>query len=374
VYNTIYHRLLIFFGVAGMFMSCYKKSSPTPDFFLGGDLSYVNEVEDCGGVFKEKGQKVEPYKFFADKGSNIVRIRLWHTPDFGNYSNLKDVIRSAQRAKNNNQYFLLDLHYSDSWADPQKQLMPRAWTKIKNLEILGDSVYTYTYSVLSALYLEHLTPEMVQVGNEINIEVMQHPDSTSEGPINWKRNAFLLNKGIAAVRDFNSKNNTKIESMLHVAQPENAGWWFDAAHKNQIGDYQWIGLSYYPKWSKYNMDQLNATIKDLKLKYGKRVMIVETGYPYTSKNFDGANNVLDSGASLDKYPVSPEGQLSYMLDLKNTCKNAGCEGIIYWEPAWISTSCRTKWGQGSHWENATFFDAANGNEALPVFKFFQNQF
>lgn len=372
--NTISKILLLLVITGWSFSACYKKASPAPDFFMGGDMSYANEMIDCGGIFREKGQKVDPYKLFADKGSNIIRLRLWHTPEFGNYSNVKDVIRSIQKAKNNNQYVLLDFHYSDNWADPHKQIMPRAWKKIKDLEVLGDSVYLYTYSVLTTLYLQQLTPDMVQVGNETNIEVMQHPDSASDGPINWKRNVFLLNKGLSAVKDFNTKNNTKIESMLHIAQPENAGWWFEAAHKNQIENYQWIGLSYYPKWSKYNMDQLSSTIKDLKNKYNKRVMIVETGYPYTSTNFDGANNVLDSGASLDKYPVSPEGQLSYMLDLKNICQNAGCEGIIYWEPAWISTSCRTQWGTGSHWENATFFDAANNNEALPVFKFFQTKF
>lgn len=103
-------------------------------------------------------------------------------------------------------------------------------------------------------------------------------------------------------------------------------------------------------------------------------MIVETGYPYSNKEFDKANNMLMGDPALKKYPVSPEGQLSFMLDLKSKCISAGAEGIVYWEPAWISTDCKTQWGVGSHWENAAFFDAANGNEALPVFKYFQSNF
>jgi arabinogalactan endo-1,4-beta-galactosidase len=351
--------------------ACSQKSSPKPNFYLGADLSYVNELEDCGGVYLEKGEKVEPFGYFSKRGSNIIRLRLWHTPEFNKYSSLTDVEKSTKRAKNNNQAVLLNLHYSDNWADPSKQIMPRAWQKVKNLETLGDSVYNYTLSTLIYFQNKGLTPEIIQIGNESNIGIIQHPDSASNGPINWKRNAFLINKGLAAVVDFNQKYGQKVETMLHVAQPENTAWWFKDADSNQVTQYDWIGISYYPKWSKYDLSQLENSMKTLKKNYNKRMMIVETGYPYTAKEFDNANNMLGNDAAIKNYPISPEGQLSFMVDLVKTCKNAGAEGVVYWEPAWISTTCKTQWGTGSHWENAAFFDASNGNEALPVFKFFK---
>ena len=351
--------------------SCSQKASPKPNFYLGADLSYVNELEDCGGIYREKSEKVEPYGYFAQRGSNLIRLRLWHTPEFNKYSSLADVEKSLKRAKNAGQSVLLNFHYSDNWADPSKQIMPKAWQKINNLNTLGDSVYNYTLSTLSYLKSRGLTPEMVQIGNETNIGIIQHPDSASNGPINWKRNAFLLNKGLEAVGFFNQTNSLKVETMLHVAQPENAEPWFKDAYQYEVKNYDWVGLSYYPKWSKYDLNQLENTMKTLKNTYTKRVMIVETGYPYTGKEFDKANNMLGADAALKNYPISPEGQLSFMVDLVKRCKNVGAEGVIYWEPAWISSSCKTQWGTGSHWENAAFFDADNGNEALPVFKFFK---
>ena len=351
--------------------NCSQKASPKPSFYLGADLSYVNELEDCGGIYREKGEKVEPFGYFAERGSNLIRLRLWHTPEFNEYSSLADVEKSFKRAKNANQSVLLNFHYSDNWADPSKQIMPKAWQKINNLNTLGDSVYNYTLSTLNYLKSRGLTPDMVQIGNETNIGIVQHPDSASNGPINWKRNAYLLNKGLEAVADFNKSFNQKVESMLHVAQPENAEWWFKDANANTIKNYDWIGVSYYPKWSKYDLNKLESTLNSLKKSYGKRLMVVETGYPYSALGYDKANNMLGKDAAIKNYPISPEGQLSFMVDLVKACKNAGAEGVIYWEPAWISTACKTQWGTGSHWENAAFFDASNGNEALPVFKFFK---
>ncbi len=371
--STITLRLSLFSALV-LLASCLKSSSPAPSFYLGADMSYVNELEDCGGVFRKNKQPVDPYELFASEGSNIVRLRLWHSPDFTSYSTLSDVEKSIRRTKDLKQAVLLDFHYSDDWADPSKQVMPKAWQKINSLAVLGDSVYNYTFSTLQSLNSKKLLPEMVQIGNETNIGIIQHPDSLNKGNIDWKRNAFLLNKGIEAVKAFNKKYNQQIETMLHVAQPENAEPWFSQALAHQVVNYDWIGLSYYPKWSKYDFLKLQNTIKTLKKTYAKRVMIVETGYPYTNKEFDKANNVLDGEAGIKGYPISIEGQLSFMVDLKKVCREAGAEGIIYWEPAWISTKCKTQWGEGSHWENAAFFDAANDNEALPVFKFFKDSF
>ena len=343
----------------------------TPKFYLGADLSYVNEMLDCGGIYRDQGIVKDPYTIFAERGTNIVRVRLWHNPTWTNYSNLEDVIKTIRLSKAKGMEVLLDFHYSDDWADPGDQIIPSAWQHIDELSTLGDSLYNYTLNTLDRLQELDLTPEMVQIGNEINSEILlqAHVDELTV-PINWERNVFLLNKGIEAVNDFNSSSSLAVETMIHIAQPEFTFPWFDAALENGLIDFDWIGLSYYPKWSSTNMNELPEAIGQLREKYTKRVMIVETAYPYSLIASDDANNILMQDALIDDYPATKEGQLSYMIDLtKNTIEGGG-EGVIYWEPAWISTNCTTRWGTGSHWENATFFDAENGNEVLPVFNFF----
>lgn len=339
-------------------------------FYVGADLSYVNEMEDCGARFRDQNKRVDPFSLFADKGANLVRVRLWHNPDWTKYSTLADATKTIARAKANNMPALLDFHYSDNWADPERQEIPAAWRDITDTRALGKELYAYTYETLQSLASKNLLPEMVQVGNETNAEIMQPEGKTDAERINWQRNAFLLNQGIKAVRDFSAKHQQPIQIVLHIAQPENALRWFVDAHKNGVTDYDIIGLSYYPQWSEYKIPQLPQAIIELKNRYQKDVLIVETAYPWTLKNFDKAGNVLGEKALLPEYPASPEGQLQYLLDLTRTVKSAGGLGVIYWEPAWVSTRCKTRWGRGSHWENASFFDAAAKNNALPAFLFF----
>ena len=339
--------------------------------YLGADLSYVNEMLDCGGEFRDNGIIKDPYQIFADAGTNIVRVRLWHNPTWTSYSNLDDVAKTIRRSKEEGMKVLLDFHYSDDWADPGDQIIPHAWKNIADLQILGDSLYNYTFNTLNELNKIGLTPEMVQIGNEINSEILldAHVDELKE-PINWDRNVFLLNKGIQAVDNFNNAFTKDVETMIHIAQPEFTFPWFDEAFSNGLIDFDWIGISYYPKWSSTNMNNLPQSIAQLKDKYSKRVMVVETAYPYSLIASDAANNILMQDALIPDYPATKEGQLNYMLDLTKKTIEGGGEGVIYWEPAWISTSCSTRWGQGSHWENATFFDAENNNEALPAFNFY----
>jgi arabinogalactan endo-1,4-beta-galactosidase len=118
------------------------------------------------------------------------------------------------------------------------------------------------------------------------------------------------------------------------------------------------------------MKQLGAEINKLRTTFGKRLMIVEAGYPNTLVNADGANKMLDTVSQLPGYSVSVEDQKRFMIDLTKTVIENGGEGVIYWEPAWISTTCKTLWATGSHWDNAIFFDPRNNNEALPVFDYF----
>lgn len=351
------------------FFACQSTDEPQPTdtneptFYRGADLSYVNEMEDCGGqYFNRNNQLQDPYQIFQNAGTDLVRLRLWHNPDWTNYSNYKDVEKSIARAKAAQMDVLLDFHYSDDWADPYKQKVPTAWLAIADdLLTLGDSVYQYTYKTLEQLHTVGLLPNIVQVGNETNVEILQLPDE-DYNTINWNRNAFLLNKGIKAVRDAAANFGQDIDVMLHIAQPENALWWFQEAKVNGLTDFDWIGLSYYPKWSNVSMNQLPNDIRTLVTTYDKRLMIVETAYPFTLSNADPANNILGEDAAIEGAPINAEGQLAYLKLLEEKVLAGQGEGIIYWEPAWISTSCSTQWGQGSHWDNATLFD--HDNKAL----------
>jgi len=353
-------KKLLFSSIILIIFSCNKKSDLDDNscaiFYLGADLSYVNEMEDCGAIYKNsENEETDVFEIFKNAGTNLIRVRLWHNPTWTNYSNLSDVKKTIQRIKNNNMNVLLDFHYSDTWADPTKQEIPLAWeSNLNNDSILGDLLYNYTYSTLSDLNNLGLLPEIVQVGNEINPMILQKGDL--QWPIDWDRNSFLINKGIEAIRTFSSDHNTDIEIMLHIAQPENAVWWFDQANSNGVVNYDWIGISYYPAWSQYDLSNLEGVLSDLITTYSKKLMIVETAYPFTLQNIDNANNILDSNAILPNYPPTQQGQLDYLLKLKEVISNSGGSGLVYWEPAWVSTNCNTQWGTGSHWDNATLFD------------------
>jgi len=341
------------------------------ELFLGADLSYVNEMLDCGGIYRKEGKVVEPYQLFAEEGNNLVRLRLWHNPDWTSYSDYEDVKLAIKRSKKLGMSVLLDFHYSDDWADPNKQLIPKAWKEIVSLKILGDSVYNYTSKVLTNLNESGLLPNMVQIGNETNVEILMPLESKNYDSINWERNIYLINRGITAVNDVSKKTGKHIATMIHIAQPENAEWWFPKAFEYGIIEFDWIGLSYYPKWSDYSLSQLAEVISLLKKKYSKRIMVVETAYPATLQNADDAGNLLAEDALLEGFSATPLGQKDFMIALTKIVIEGGGEGVIYWEPAWISVNCSTRWGNGSHWDNATFFDAQNGNEALTTFGFYE---
>ena len=325
------------------------------DFYLGVDLSYVNEMDDCGAVYLENGEPQDAYQLFKNHGSNLVRVRLWHNPEWTDYSDYNDIVRTLTRAKQAGMATILDFHYSDNWADPGKQAIPAAWQGFDD-EQLEQAVYDYTFQVLEDLYQLGLMPEFVQVGNETNSGMLKQVMR-----LDWPRDAKLFNAGIKAVRDIADKTNTNPKIILHVAQPENAGWWFKEATENNIVDFDVIGLSYYPQWSPFSVSDLGPHINYLRNRFGKEVMIVEIAYPWTLDAVEEtASNILYQGIRL--YPISIEGQRQFMIDVTQNLISNGALGVVYWEPAWVSTQCTTRWGQGSHWENATFFDFKNNNE------------
>jgi arabinogalactan endo-1,4-beta-galactosidase len=338
-------------------------------FVMGADLSYVNQVQDYGGVYRDSGVVRDPFSIFKAHGANLVRVRLWNNPQWvaplngGRlYSDLYDAEKTLRRAKQAGMAVSLDLHYSDTWADDHTQVVPAAWAGL-GLAVLRDSVYNFTLSVLNYFSSKGLTPEMIQVGNETNNGILWPVGKTSG--TDFTSFCVLLQSGIKAVRDFSATSSIKPLIILHVAQLQNAENWAANIHAGGVTDFDIIGLSHYSKWSTVNvMSDITGTIGRLKAAYGKQVMIVETAYPFTTQNADSYTNVISGEAMVNGYPVTPAGQYQYMKDLTQAVISGGGSGIMYWEPAWITSSLRDLWGQGSSAENCAFFDF--GSNTLPV--------
>jgi arabinogalactan endo-1,4-beta-galactosidase len=338
-------------------------------FFFGADLSYVNEMEDCGVIYKENGAAKDPYQIFADHNCNLVRLRLWHTPSWYDalnsgkrYSDFQDVRKSIMRARSLGMKVLLDFHLSDTWADPGRQLAPSAWLGVvDNLPLLKDSLYNYISQTLLALNSEGLLPEMVQIGNETNKGILLSPAVDAAGwSLDWNRNSQLFKRAIEAVRDVETATGKSVKVALHIAGPDNAGWLMQGFWSNGVTDFDVIGLSYYWAWHKpTTIADAGNVIAQLRQQYpGKEMMIFETGYIWTTQSNDNANNII-SEVHPDYSPASPENQRDWHIALTQEVINRGGTGVIYWEPAWVSSTCWTQWGQGSHQEHATYFDYQN---------------
>jgi arabinogalactan endo-1,4-beta-galactosidase len=326
-------------------------------------------MEDCGAVFRKAGKPVDPFALLKAEGGNVVRVRIWNDPRWTRYSNYPDVLKTIRRAKAAGLQVLLDFHYSDDWADGEKQRAPAAWEKLGTAD-QAKALYAYTRETLGKLAAAGLMPELVQVGNETNPELM---GGVKERAIDWTRNAQLLNAGIKAVRDAGKASGTRPMVMLHIAQPENVIPWFDDATVAGVMDYDIIGISYYRKWSTRTIDQLGEVIATAKKRYGAEVMVVETAYPFTNDGADNAANLLGPDTLIPGYPATPQGQKNYLVDLTRTVVRSGGIGVVYWEPAWVSTKCKTRWGTGSNWENAAWFDL-DKHEALPAFEFLRQRY
>jgi arabinogalactan endo-1,4-beta-galactosidase len=351
-----------------------QKKYKWDEFVMGADLSYVNQVEDYGGVYKDSGKQADPFEIFRNHGANVVRVRLWHTPkwvaDLNNgkyYYDLAGTEQTIRRAKQAGMAVNLDIHYSDRWADPDHQEIPAAW---KNLDLnqMKDSVYQYTLQVLNYLKAKNLVPEMIQVGNENNNGILW-PTGKVDGN-NFNAFAQLLNSGIKAVRDFSVSSDIKPRIILHVAQLQFADFWTKGIIQNGVTDFDILGLSHYTKWSTVqSMQAVTDTIRQLVNRFGKTVMVVETAYPWTGDNGDAYNNIFSPADAAPGYKLSKEDQYRYMKDLTQAIIKGGGKGIMYWEPAWISSRLNDGWGIGSSWENNAYFDF-NGN-LLPVADFMQ---
>ena len=338
-------------------------------FSMGADLSYVNEVQDFGGTYKDSNTTKDPFLIFKNRGCNTVRVRLWYNPAWTDsitgsyYSDIADVEKTIQRAKAQGMAVNLDFHYSDTWADPGKQTIPVAWQGLA-VTALSDSVYQYTLRILNELKSQNLTPEMVQVGNETNGGMLFPVGQVVNN--NWTNFGILLNSGIKAVRDFSATSSIKPKIILHVAKPENADWWEgNIINSAKVTDFDILGISYYYVWSNItSLSQLTSTISSVKAKYSKDVMIVETDCPWTNGSADNYNNVISGDAAFPGYAISKDGQYSFMKDMTQAIIKGGGIGVMYWEPAWITSQLKDGYGTGSSYENCALFDFT-GN-ALPA--------
>ncbi|MBN2281928.1 MAG: glycosyl hydrolase 53 family protein [Candidatus Marinimicrobia bacterium] len=325
-------------------------------FIKGVDLSSLPEVEECGGIFKEKGIISDPILIFKNHGVNLVRLRIWHTPSAG-YCNLEKTLVMARRIKSMGLKFLLDLHYSDTWADPGQQSKPESWDGL-SFEQLADSVFQYTFNVMASLKKQNTLPDMVQFGNEIICGLLWDDGCICDSfntPEQWAQLAELLGQGILGLRTALGPGDS-VKTMIHIdrgADNSSSQWFFDHLPGTDM-EFDIIGLSYYPWWHG-TLNDLENNVNDLAQRYNKNIFLVETAYPWTLNWNDDTHNMLGNSNQLHRgYPASVEGQRCFLADLMEIIKNIPNYkglGVCYWEPGWISAP-----EAGSSWENVTLFN------------------
>jgi arabinogalactan endo-1,4-beta-galactosidase len=340
-----------------------KFYTPT-EFVMGADLSYVNQILDHGGVYKDSGNIKDPYLIFRNYGANVIRFRLFYNPTWTKtvygasgtqlYNDYADVKKGISKSKAAGMQVCLDFHYSDTWADPSKQLKPAAWDTLTRIPVLADSLYDYTFRILNNLGSNGLMPEYVQIGNEINPGLLLPQGNRWNG--NEAKMILLLNSGIRAVRDAGALNSIKPKIIIHIAQPENVDAWFNGLAAKGLTDYDIIGISYYYLYSTVSIDYVSTYISQIRVKYSKEVMIMETAYPWTSGDADSYHDIFNASKLVPGYTATADGQYNYLLFLTQKIIDGGGKGIFYWEPAWITSNLKDPWGSGSSWDNHTLFD------------------
>ena len=371
------------------------------DFVMGADVSMLDQMERNGAQFSDvQGVRKDALQILHDNGVNWIRLRLWNNPvndsDVieggrtisrrgdpvgGGNNNLATTVRLAKRAKAMGFKLLLDLHYSDFWADPGKQTKPAAWAKLSGTT-LEQEVYRYTSQVLDSLKKADAFPDMVQVGNELN-GGMLWPDGKTwkekPGEVIGGDDGFvaLMNQGIKAVRDADDKRGTPehIKVAVHLADGGKNELYrrvFDLFSQRNV-DYDIIGLSFYPYYHG-PVEDLQANMDDISARYGKEVLVLETAYGYTTANGDSWPNLFN--ADMQKsvgYKASVQGQASMVRDvIQAVAQVPGGRGlgVFYWEPDWYPVpGAGWRTGEGNAWDNQAMFDF-NG-KALPSLEVFK---
>jgi arabinogalactan endo-1,4-beta-galactosidase len=330
---------------------------PLPTTWLMGfDASNVSRIEARGGIYRDaQGMAQDPFTLLAQEYAfNIIRLRVWHNPADG-YSGKADMLALAQRAQEAGLGILLDVHYSDVWADPAHQQKPAAWEEMSFTE-LEQLVYHYSLEVVGDLIAQGTPPQIVQIGNEIGNGLLW-PDGrvggAGDADTQWRQMSTLVNAGIKGVRAAGSTAQIMIH--LDTGGEKNASgrWFFDHLSAANV-PYDIIGLSYYPQWHG-DMDAMSFSITDLRSRYNKTVIVVETAYPWTLGWADWTQNVLGNAAQLHPgYPATPQGQRRFLSAVISAAQAAGASGVFYWGGDWIATAAEDT--DGSPWENQALFD------------------
>jgi arabinogalactan endo-1,4-beta-galactosidase len=316
------------------------------DYAIGADLSFLKQAEDRGTVFKDNNEGKPGLEIFKDHGYNWIRLRLFHTPTQLPNS-LPYTIALAQNAKKLGYRFLLDYHYSDTWADPGKQFIPKAWEKMAHPELV-KAVFEYTRDTMAAFGEAGVFPDMVQVGNEITNGILW-PDGKL--PDNWDNFADLVKAGVAGV-EAGRGGRPRPRIMIHIdkgGDKAKTKWFFDKLNSYRV-EYDLIGQSYYPWWHGSLLD-LRENLDFMAYEYHKDIIVVEAAYNWAPREYT---------KKPAPFPESPEGQRDFWEEVHRavlaTPLGLG-KGVFWWEPA-VSGA---RGGRG-------FFDA-NGN-ALPVMTVF----
>ncbi|MBS4930904.1 MAG: glycosyl hydrolase 53 family protein [Clostridiales bacterium] len=352
-------------GIVGMGIYTSPTYASSDEFIKGMDLSSLEAVEDAGGEFFDgNGNKINDILQYlkTDKDVNYVRLRIWNNPttsfDAGDYCNKEHTIEMAQRIKQAGLKFLLDFHYSDTWADPSYQSKPEAWKDL-NFSELKQAVYDYTADILNSLNTVGAYPDMVQVGNEISGGMLWE-----DGYIdNLDNLAELLNSGISAVRD-TTPIDQKTKIMIHLAEggdKERFEYFFDNMIARGVTDFDVIGMSYYPYWHGTPQD-LKSNMNNIVKRYQKEVVVAETSYPQTYEDADSQPNLIGKEETdVVGLEANVENQKLMLETVFNTVANVDNDkglGVFYWEPLWLPVDgVGVAKGQGNEWDNQILFDA-----------------
>jgi arabinogalactan endo-1,4-beta-galactosidase len=295
-------------------------------YAIGADVSFLAKCEQDGVVFKENGQPKDVLAILREHHYNWVRLRIFHDPAAAPDklpNDLNYTLALARRAKAMGFRILLDLHYSDSWADPGKQPMPAAWSTLNHKQLVKH-VFTYTRDTIAAFAQQGLMPDMVQVGNEITYGMLW-PDGKL--PDNWDNFADLLKAGIRGVKA-GTRSGPRPRIMIHIERSGDynaAVSFFDNLIAHHVS-FDIIGLSYYPYWHG-DLPTMRSNLRKLALRYRRPIIVVETAYNWTPGRA--------AGKSQD-FPETPDGQLAFLraVDAAVRAIPLGLgQGVFWWEPA-----------------------------------------
>lgn len=336
----VFCRLLVILSLAASPLAFAQS------YAVGADVSFLGKCEQDSAVFRENDRPEDVLAMLAEHHFNWIRLRLFVDPASSPDklpNDLPYTLALARRAKARGFHLLLDLHYSDTWADPDKQFIPAAWSKFKHKQLVAQ-VFSYTHDTIAAFAQAGVMPEMVQVGNEIT-HGMLWPDGKL--PDNWDNFADLLKAAIRGV-DTGRGAEPHPRIMIHIERSgdyDAAVWFFDNLIAHHV-PFDLIGLSYYPRWHG-SIARLRGNLHDLALRYHLPIIVVETAYNWTPGDFVGKKA---------DFPESPEGQKAFLQAVDAAVRSIPYhlgQGLFWWEPAVEGTLH----GRG-------FFD--NNGNVLPV--------